>query len=124
MDLVRQFDSLPAKLRGGAIAIGNFDGVHRGHASLVERLVALAADMGGPAVAFTFDPHPAYLLRPEAAPSALCSLERKAEILAALGVDAVVAYPTNRELLSLPAEEFFRLIVREGLAARAIVEGP
>ena len=124
MYLTRDFNSLPVRFRGGAIAIGNFDGVHRGHARLIERLVARAAHIGGPAVAFTFDPHPAKLLRPEAAPSALCWLERKAEMLAALGVDAVVAYPTDRDLLALPADRFFTRIVSEGLAARAIVEGP
>lgn len=124
MYLIRDFNSLPVKFRRGAIAIGNFDGVHRGHARLIERLVARAAEIGGPAVAFTFDPHPARLLRPEAAPASLCWLERKAEMLAALGVDAVVAYPTDRELLALPADQFFTRIVREGLAARAIVEGP
>ncbi len=124
MYLIRDLNSLPAEFRGGAIAIGNFDGMHRGHARLVERLVALSAEIGGPAVVFTFDPHPARLLRPEAAPAALCWLERKAEMLAALGVDAVVAYPTSRELLALSAEQFFARIVREGLAASAIVEGP
>ncbi len=124
MHLIRDFNALPAELRGGAVSIGNFDGVHRGHARLAERLVALAREFGGPAIAFTFDPHPAKLLRPDAAPTPLCWLERKAEMLAALGVDAVVAYPTRRELLSLSAPEFFARIVREGLAAGAMVEGP
>ncbi|MDY0165708.1 MAG: bifunctional riboflavin kinase/FAD synthetase [Thermoguttaceae bacterium] len=121
--LIRDLEALPAELRGGAISIGNFDGVHRGHARLAERLVTLARAIGGPAIAFTFDPHPAKLLRPEAAPTPLCWVERKAEMLAALGVDAVVAYPTGHELLALSAPEFFTRIVQEGLAAGAIVEG-
>ncbi|MFW5693040.1 MAG: riboflavin biosynthesis protein RibF [Thermoguttaceae bacterium] len=124
MHLIRDLNSLPPELRQGAVSIGNFDGVHRGHARLVERLVSLAAEVGGPAIAFTFDPHPAWLLRPEAAPTPLCWLQRKAEMLAALGVDAVVAYPTTRELLSLPAAEFFARIVRKQLAAAAMAEGP
>ncbi len=122
--LIRDLNSLPPELRNGAVSIGNFDGVHRGHAHLVERLVALAAEFGGPAIAFTFDPHPARLLRPDAAPTPLTWLHRKAEMLAALGVDAVVAYPTTRELLRLAAPEFFGRVIREGLAAAAMAEGP
>lgn len=123
MQLIRDLDSFPPELRGGAVAIGNFDGVHCGHARLIERLVALAGKIGGRAIAFTFDPHPAKLLRPEAAPTPLCWLERKAELLAAMGVDAVVAYPAGHELLRLSPSEFFTRVVREGLAAGAMVEG-
>ncbi len=122
--LIRNPNALPAELRGGAVSIGNFDGVHRGHARLVERLVALAAAVDGPAIALTFDPHPARLLRPEAAPTPLSWLERKAEMLTALGAHAVVACPTTRTLLHLTATDFFDRIAREKLAARAMVEGP
>ncbi len=122
--LIRDLNALPDHLRGGAVSIGNFDGVHRGHARLAERLTSLAAEFGGPSVAFTFDPHPAKLLRPEAAPTPLCWLERKAEMLAALGVDALVVYPTDCHLLQLRAADFFARIVQQGLAAAAMVEGP
>ncbi|MEO1497958.1 MAG: riboflavin biosynthesis protein RibF [Planctomycetota bacterium] len=115
---------MPPSIRGGAVAIGNFDGVHRGHARLVGRLVERARQVGGPAIVFTFDPHPVRLLRPEQCPPPLTWTERKAELLARLGVDFVVAYPTDRELLSLSARAFFDLIVVERLAARAMVEGP
>lgn len=105
------------------MSIGNFDGVHRGHARLVGRLLARAQEVRGPAVAFTLDPHPAKLLRPHAVPPGLCTTERKAQLLTRLGVDALVAYPTDRTLLQLEAEEFFESIVRGRLAARAVVEG-
>src|SRR5262249_36326724 len=78
----------------------------------------------GPAVVFTFDPHPVRLLRPEQAPPPLTWTARKAQLLAALGIDLVIAYPTDRELLELAPREFFDLIVRQKLEARAIVEGP
>ena len=77
-----------------------------------------------PAVVFTFDPHPAELLYPDAVPPPLTWTERKAELLAALGVDAVIAYPTDRAVLSLSADEFFDRILRDQLDVRAIVEGP
>lgn len=124
LKLLRSLDELTADLRGGAVSIGNFDGVHRGHARIVERLLEQARQVGGPAVVFTFDPHPVRVLRPEDSPPPLTWTDRKAELLAKLGVDAVLAYPTDETLLSLSAEDFFRHIVGAALGARAIVEGP
>ena len=122
--LIRNLDKIPASVERGAVTIGNFDGVHRGHTVLLERLVALARAVRGPAVVFTFDPHPAQLLSPEAVPPALTWTERKAELLAELGADAVVAYPTDRSVLALAPGEFFGQIIRGRLEMQAMVEGP
>jgi len=122
--LFRSIDNLPDELRHGALSIGNFDGVHRGHARLIERLLAKARELRGPAIVFTFDPHPVRLLRPESAPPPLTWTDRKAELLAELGVSAVIAYPTDEALLALSPEQFFERIVRDKLAARSMVEGP
>ncbi len=124
MKTIRSLDEFPDSLRGGAVAIGNFDGVHLGHARLVERLLAMAERVGGPAVVFTFDPPPTRLLRPDAAPEPLVRLERKAEILAELGVDAVVVYPTSKAFLEIEARDFFDRVVRGRMSAQAMVEGP
>lgn len=124
MRLLRSLDNLPADLRRGAVTIGNFDGVHRGHAKLVERLLAKARQVGGPAIVFTFDPHPVRLLRPEAAPPPLTWTDRKALLLDELGVTAVIAYPTDEDLLQLTPEGFFDRIIRQQLEARGMVEGP
>ncbi|HEY4235303.1 MAG TPA: bifunctional riboflavin kinase/FAD synthetase [Lacipirellulaceae bacterium] len=124
MHIIRQLVELPNAARGGAVSIGNFDGVHLGHAAIVRRLLERAAAVGGSAIVFTFDPHPVRLLRPDQCPPPLTWTERKAELLAALGVDWVVAYPTDEALLSLSAQEFFDRIVRDELSARALVEGP
>jgi riboflavin kinase/FMN adenylyltransferase len=124
MHIIRRLDALPAAARGGAVSIGNFDGVHRGHIEIVRRLLERAADVSGPAIVFTFDPHPVRLLRPEQSPPPLTWTERKAELLAAHGVDWIVAYPTDEALLELSAAEFFERIVRGALDARALVEGP
>ena len=123
MKLIRNLDDLPEACRGGAVAIGNFDGVHRGHARIVTRLVSTARELGGPAIVFTFDPHPASILRPALAPQPLCWTGRKAELLGRLGADAVIAFPTDEAFLKLTAREFFDRIVRERLDARALVEG-
>lgn len=106
------------------MSIGNFDGVHRGHVAIVRRLLERAEAVGGPAIVFTFDPHPVRLLRPEQSPPPLTWTERKAELLKALGVDWIVAYPTDEALLQLSAVDFFDQIVRGKLAAKALVEGP
>jgi riboflavin kinase/FMN adenylyltransferase len=122
--LLRQVANLPSELRGGAVAIGNFDGVHRGHARIIGRLIERAHALGGPSVVFTFDPHPVRILRPAEAPPPLTWTDRKAALLAALGVDVVIAYPTDEELLQLSADDFFSRVVRDALDARAMVEGP
>ena len=124
MKLIRNLAEVTAELRSGAVAIGNFDGVHLGHARIAQRLIAQAQLVHGPAVVLTFDPHPVRLLRPAEAPPPLTWTDRKAELLSKLGVDCMIAYPTDEALLGLSAREFFDSIVREALDARAVVEGP
>ena len=77
MKLVRELDELPAELYGGAVSIGNFDGVHIGHARIIERLLEQANAVGGCAIVFTFDPHPVRLLRPHEAPPPLTWTKRE-----------------------------------------------
>lgn len=105
------------------MSVGNFDGVHRGHAQLAAKLRERSQKLGGPAVVFTFDPHPAWILRPQSAPTPLTWLDRKVELLAELGIDVVVAYPTDEALLALTAREFFDKILRDALGAKALIEG-
>lgn len=123
MTIIDHLEAIPPAVRGGAVTIGNFDGVHLAHAKIIERLVAKARQVGGAAVVFTFDPPPVRVLRPREAPAPLSWPARKAEILAQLGVDAVIAFPTTLEFLQLSAREFFDQIVVQRLSARAMVEG-
>jgi riboflavin kinase / FMN adenylyltransferase len=124
MHIIRQLKDFPVEARGGAVAIGNFDGVHCGHLAIVRRLLERAKAVRGPAIVFTFDPHPVRLLRPEQCPPPLTWTERKAQLLHAAGVDWIIAYPTDEKLLALSAQEFFDSIVRGTLSAKAMVEGP
>ena len=122
--LIRDLDQASQVARGGAISIGNFDGVHRGHAVLLKQLRQLADEVGGPAVVLTFDPHPASLLRPDQAPVPLTWIERRADLLYRLGVDRVIACRPTAELLGLSATDFFQQVIRERLDCQAMAEGP
>jgi riboflavin kinase/FMN adenylyltransferase len=106
------------------ITIGNFDGVHLGHAALLGQVRQLANEMGGPAVAIVLDPHPAAILRPTKVPASLTWIERRAELMDPLGIDALVVCQTTVEFLKLTAAEFFQSLVIGRLGAAAIVEGP
>ena len=109
---------------GAAIAIGNFDGVHCGHAAMLRRLRALADELNAPAVAITFDPHPVALLRPESAPPLLTDLSERVRLLQSSGVDEVAVLTVSHELLQMSPGEFFdRVIVGEATAA-GLLEGP
>src|SRR5262249_58787442 len=112
-----------AACRGGAVTVGNFDGVPRGHAALIGEARRHAAAVGGPAVVLTFDPHPLRLLRPEQFQPVLTTADDRAELLLANGADHVVMLETTPELLRLSAEDFFREVLRKRLGARAMVEG-
>ncbi len=123
MQVFRGLDDA-AGCRNGFVSIGNFDGVHRGHQSMIAELLRNARVYAAPAVVFTFDPHPIALLRPGQSPPPLSTTERKIELLSQCGIDAVIVYPTDRELLQLSPKEFFDSVVLGSLQARGLVEGP
>jgi riboflavin kinase/FMN adenylyltransferase len=113
-------DPAPAEVVGGAITIGNFDGVHRGHADLV----AKTRNAGRPAVAISFDPPPAALLRPNLDKSIpLTTLSERSELLQAAGADHVVILKTDAGLLALSPEAFFEDVIVRMFQAVAVVEG-
>lgn len=113
----------PLECRGGAISVGNFDGVHRGHAELLAQTRAVAAEVHGPSVVMTFDPHPICLLAPERRQPSLTTIHERAEQLQSLGIDQVVALRTTPALLALTPEEFFRDILQTRFQIRGMVEG-
>lgn len=106
-----------------AIAIGNFDGVHAGHRALLDAAVAAAAEIGGDAVALTFDPHPTAVLAPDRAPSLICGRSRRLELIGARGIDAAVVEPFTNELAATSPEAFVADILLGVMGARHIVVG-
>jgi riboflavin kinase/FMN adenylyltransferase len=115
--------TVSAALHGCVASIGNFDGVHLGHASLLGQTKRLAGQLGSPAVACLFDPHPIAILRPELAPKRLTSVEERARRMAELGIDYLVVCHTSTDLLGLSAEAFFDALVRTNLKCQGLVEG-
>jgi riboflavin kinase/FMN adenylyltransferase len=111
---------LPPK---GAVALGNFDGVHKGHQALVSTAKAQAAATGGPTVVFTFEPHPTRVLAPHLAPPLILPLDQRLERLESLGVDAVVLQPFTPEFARTSAADFVTQALVGSLRANAVVIG-
>ncbi|GAB4245582.1 MAG: bifunctional riboflavin kinase/FAD synthetase [Thermoleophilia bacterium] len=109
--------------RPRAVAIGTFDGVHRGHQSIIAKAVQAAREMGGVATVLTFEPHPAVVLRPETPPLLLTPLELKIRLLEQAAVDEVVAVPFDRDFAALSPAAFCRLLLSERLGARQVMVG-
>lgn len=114
---------LPARLRGGVVAIGNFDGVHRGHQTVLERALAEARRRGVPALVLTFEPHPRKLFRPDTPLFVLTPPPMKARLLTLLGFAAVVEQPFDRNFASLSAEDFVTGVLDRNLGVTHAVTG-
>jgi riboflavin kinase / FMN adenylyltransferase len=122
----RRWDGLaavPSDHGPSVVTVGMFDGVHRGHRALLDRVTAEAAARGLPAGAVTFDRHPLEVLRPEARPPLLTTLDRKVALLGAAGMDFVLVLPFTEELSQVTAQAFAAEVLMDGVGARAIVVG-
>jgi riboflavin kinase / FMN adenylyltransferase len=116
-------ENVPDKARGCVLTLGNFDGVHRGHQSILASARALADAENLPVAAMTFDPPPDLVLRPEDPPRRLTLPDRKAELLCQCGADYAVTARANMALLGLSPEEFVSEILVGRFAPKHIVEG-
>jgi riboflavin kinase/FMN adenylyltransferase len=105
------------------ITVGMYDGVHRGHQVLIGAAVSRARAMRRPCLLLTFDPHPAEVVRPGSHPAILTSLDRKAELMAELGVDAMCVLPFTPEFMRLSPETFTHTVLVEQLHAAQVVVG-
>jgi riboflavin kinase/FMN adenylyltransferase len=123
VQLVTDLAAFVAPPGGTAVTIGAYDGVHRGHRFVVERLRELAAARGLATVVVTFDRHPASVVRPESAPKLLTDLDQKLEVLAATGVDYTVMLRFDHERSQEEPEDFVREALVDGLRARVVVVG-
>jgi riboflavin kinase/FMN adenylyltransferase len=115
--------ALGRPLRAPTVAIGNFDGVHRGHQALLSAARAQADATGGEAVVLTFSPHPAQFFAPQLAPPMILPLERRLELLAAAGADVVVIEPFDAAFAAIDAGRFVTEVLAGDLGARHAVIG-
>jgi riboflavin kinase / FMN adenylyltransferase len=114
--------SCVGRLTSGAIAVGNFDGVHLGHRGLFDAALAAARELSGPAAALTFEPHPARVLAPDYAPPRIATLSRKRELCAALGLQVLVEEPFDRRFAAVEPGAFVDLIAKTGVVR--VIVGP
>jgi riboflavin kinase/FMN adenylyltransferase len=119
----RGLEATPSDLGRTVITIGMYDGVHRGHQKLIGAAVARARAMRRPSLLLTFDPHPAEVVRPGSHPAILTSLDRKAELVADLGVDAMCVLPFTPDFMRLSPESFTHTVLAEQLHAALVVVG-
>jgi riboflavin kinase/FMN adenylyltransferase len=119
----RSVAEIPDGFGPSVASIGNFDGVHLGHQKILAAVVREARDLGFRSVAVTFDPHPERFLRPEKAPRLLTPMDERIRLLAATGIDAVLALPFDAALANLTAEEFLLGIAVGALGIRSLHEG-
>jgi riboflavin kinase/FMN adenylyltransferase len=120
----RGLEEIPGDWGRSVVTIGSFDGVHLGHQLIVNRAVARARELGASAVVVTFDPHPSEVLRPGSHPPLLAPHPRRAELLAELGVDAVLVLPFTTEFSKESPEAFVQQVLVDALHARLVIEGP
>ena len=123
MQIFRSLDALSHSPGRTVLAIGNFDGVHRGHQAILQNVRQRAAEIGAKSVAVTFDPHPVRVLRPSQAPKLITPLAQKLDLLAATGIDATVVIPFTLEFSQLSAFQFATDVLLNSLQAAEVHEG-
>lgn len=115
--------AVPASLRGGIVALGNFDGFHRGHQAVVGRAVDRARAEGRPALVATFDPHPVRYFKPDAPPFRLTTLEQRQRLFAEAGADAMIVFTFDSALAGLTAQAFVTERLVGLIGAAGVVTG-
>ena len=123
MNVFHRVDEVPTGFGPAFVSVGNFDGVHRAHARVLGEIVARARATGGKAVAVTFEPHPARILKPESTLKLLTPLPEKLRWLQATGIDAVLVLPFGRDLSLMTPRQFADRILKKKLRAREVHEG-
>jgi riboflavin kinase / FMN adenylyltransferase len=123
MKMARDDSGLPPYVKDTVITVGTFDGVHRGHRDVIERLVARAHVLKIPSVLVTFEPHPLEVVNPAAAPLLLTTHDEKQEVIAETGLDYLAVVPFTAELAAYSAEDFVERILRRCFRMRELLIG-
>ncbi|BDW80864.1 riboflavin biosynthesis protein [Erythrobacter sp. Dej080120_24] len=116
-------EDVPKALRGAVIALGNFDGFHRGHQAVAGEAIRWAHEEGRPSIIATFDPHPVRFFRPDVPPFRLTTLEQRQELYLAAGATAMLVFHFDAELAGTSAEDFITQILIGRFGAHGVVTG-
>lgn len=116
-------NKVPEALRGAVIALGNFDGFHRGHQAVAGEAIRWAQTQGRPSIIATFDPHPVRFFKPDVPPFRLTTLEQRQELYLAAGATAMLVFHFDGELAGTSAEDFITDILLERFGAHGVVTG-
>lgn len=116
-------NSMPDALRGAVIALGNFDGFHRGHQAVAGEAISWAQSEGRPSIIATFDPHPVRFFKPDVPPFRLTTLEQRQELYLAAGATAMLVFHFDAELAGTSAEDFIQAILIDRFGAHGVVTG-
>jgi len=123
MQIFRHLSEVPSNFGPTVATIGNFDGVHRGHLSVIEEVVARARALGAKSIAITFEPHPARVLRPESTLPLITPLTEKLDLLSSTGLDAVLVLPFTKEFSQMSARAFATEVLHHALHVIELHEG-
>ncbi|MBV9992331.1 MAG: bifunctional riboflavin kinase/FAD synthetase [Alphaproteobacteria bacterium] len=123
MRIIRHYEHIPPALQGAVVAVGNFDGVHRGHQALIAEAEAKARERGAPLGILAFEPHPQEFFRPGAESFRLTPFRTKARLLAELGTDAMFALPFDAQMAAKSAQDFVTDVLVGGLQVGCVVVG-
>lgn len=116
-------EAMPEPLRGAVIALGNFDGFHRGHQAVAGEAIRWAHAEGRPSIIATFDPHPVRFFRPDVPPFRLTTLEQRQELYLAAGATAMLVFHFDADLAGTSAEDFIQRILIDRFGAHGVVTG-
>jgi len=116
-------ERIPESLRGAIIALGNFDGFHKGHQAVAREAIEWARAEGRPAIIATFDPHPVRFFKPDVPPFRLTTLEQRQELYLAAGATAMLVFHFDAELANTTAEDFVRVLLADRLGVAGVVTG-
>lgn len=123
MRIVHGYKNVPPEARGAVLAIGNFDGVHRGHQALLRSAATIGRELGAPSAALVFEPHPREFFHPEEPHFHLTPLPQKLKVFERAGLDIAAVLPFDAALAALSADDFVKRVLVDGLGARHVIIG-
>ncbi len=123
MKTLTHFDNLRAGEQGAVIALGNFDGIHRGHQIVIDAALSVAKDLGAPAGVACFRPHPSQYFNPDCEPFRLMSARMRGVILSEMGVDNLYELPFDKAMTQMDDMQFVETVLHKGLGIKHVVVG-